>query len=95
MLSTNIKIHDEIIGKLEVFYTEDRPICDEGPFLKEERRLIITIAEQIGSFLFHKQLKSVFEEKQHVQVESKSEWWIILDMLRKTDQLINSLRFCF
>ena len=85
VLSTNIKIHDEIIGKLEVFYTEDRPICDEGPFLKEERRLIITIAEQIGSFLFHKQLKSVFEEKQQIQVESKSEWWIILDMLRKTD----------
>ena len=85
VLSSNIKFQDEIMGKLEIFYTEERPICDEGPFLKEERRLIKTIADQISSYLFHKQLKSVFEEKQQLKKEPISEWWIILDMLKKTD----------
>ncbi|MCD4792565.1 MAG: nucleotidyltransferase domain-containing protein [Bacteroidales bacterium] len=85
VLSSKIKVQNETIGKLEVFYTEERPVCDEGPFLKEERRLIKTIADQISSFFFRKQLKSVFEEKQQAPRETKTEWWIILDMLRKTD----------
>ena len=85
VLLSNINVQDEIVGRLEVFYTKERPNCNEGPFLKEERRLIENISTQIGSFFFYKQLKSVFEEKQQVKHESKSEWWIILDMLKKTD----------
>jgi len=85
VLYSDIKVQDETIGKLEVFYTEERPKCDEGPFLKEERRLINTITEQIGAFFFHEQLKSVFEEEIQPQKEKKTEWRIILDMLKKTD----------
>ena len=42
--SSNIVVHDETIGSVNVYYTEDRPTADEGPFLKEERKLINTIA---------------------------------------------------
>ena len=42
-----IILQDETIGEICVYYTEDRPIEDEGPFLKEERKLIDTIAEQL------------------------------------------------
>ena len=85
LLSCDIVIQEVKLGSLQVFYSEERPTCDEGPFLKEERRLIKTITEQITSFLFHQQLKSVFEKKQKIVKESKSEWWIILDMLKKTN----------
>jgi pyruvate,water dikinase len=85
VLSSQIKIQDELIGLLEVFYTEERPDCDEGPFLKEERRLIQTITDQISSYFFHLQLKSVFEEEKKTKKETKTEWWIILEMLQKTD----------
>lgn len=75
---------DEILGKIEVFYTEERPKAFEGPFLKEELRLIRTIADQIGAYFFHKKLKSVFEQKQQ-QDKKTSEWEVIIDMLKKTD----------
>jgi signal transduction histidine kinase len=37
-------------GKVEVFYTEEMPKEQEGPFLKEERFLINSIAEMLGNF---------------------------------------------
>ena len=49
--------------------------------MKEEKKLINNITKQIGAYFFHKQLKSVFDEKQ----KHHSEWWIILDMLKNTD----------
>ncbi len=47
--SANIFESDEKIGLVEVFYLEEMPEIDEGPFLKEERLLINAIAIRIGS----------------------------------------------
>ncbi len=49
--SANIIVQDEVLGSINVYYSEERPSSDEGPFLKEERRLINTIAEQLGFFI--------------------------------------------
>ncbi len=38
-------------GSLEVFYTEERPASDEGPFLREERDLVNTLGRILGDFL--------------------------------------------
>ena len=38
-------------GRVEVAYREARPEIDEGPFLLEERRLIESVAREIGLFL--------------------------------------------
>ncbi|MBW1691361.1 MAG: LuxR family transcriptional regulator [Deltaproteobacteria bacterium] len=46
--SSRILIYNEPMGEVEVFYLEERPPEDEGPFLKEERLLLDTVAEQIG-----------------------------------------------
>jgi len=83
--SANIVVQDEVLGQISVFYLEERPVADEGPFLKEERKLINTIAEQVGFYLLHLRLRSVFEEKQTAGKEKKAEWEIILDLLTKTD----------
>ena len=36
------------MGSLEVYYLEERPQSDEGPFLKEERHLLDAIAERLS-----------------------------------------------
>ena len=46
--TTDIIVDANRVSTLEVCYLEGRPKSDEGPFLKEERRLIIAIASQLG-----------------------------------------------
>ena len=42
------------IGAVEIHYLEDRKTEDEGPFLKEERRLLNTIAREIEGIVVRK-----------------------------------------
>jgi len=42
---------DGLSGTIEVFYTKEFPAGDEGPFLKEERNLIMNMASLIEGFL--------------------------------------------
>lgn len=46
-----IRIHDEPEGLLEVVYLEKRVESDEGPFLKEERKLIDAVSERLGKIV--------------------------------------------
>ncbi len=57
---SEIIVQGSRVGTLKVFYLEEKPEFDEGPFLKEERKLIDTIAERIGGFILHNKLKNVF-----------------------------------
>jgi hypothetical protein len=43
-----IRVHGRAAGSVTVSYTGPAPDADEGPFLKEERRLIDAIAERLG-----------------------------------------------
>lgn len=47
--SSRIYMYHEVVGEVAVFYREERPPADEGPFLKEERALLDAVAEQIGT----------------------------------------------
>ncbi|MCK5087632.1 MAG: hypothetical protein KAQ90_08925, partial [Melioribacteraceae bacterium] len=80
-----IEMQESNVGKICVLYSEERPIIDEGPFLKEERKLIENIAEQFGLFLLHQKLRKVFEEQDFERKDTKREWEIVLDMLERTD----------
>jgi DNA-binding NarL/FixJ family response regulator len=46
--SAQILVHGTNAGECAIFYTEGCPPADEGPFLREERILLDTVAEQIG-----------------------------------------------
>jgi DNA-binding CsgD family transcriptional regulator len=46
--SAAIQVHRQPAGTVEVFYLQEMPALEEGPFLKEERDLIDAIAERIG-----------------------------------------------
>jgi len=82
-LNTSIIIQDEIIGEISLFYGMEMPKSHEGPFLKEERRLLESIAERIGLQILHEQLKTVFDKKK--SKDYKAEWWVILEMLAQTN----------
>ena len=47
--SSQIFMYGKSIGEVSVFYTEERPAEEEGPFLKEERALLDAVAERIGT----------------------------------------------
>jgi len=79
-----IILHGAQAGSVEVFYTEQMPDADEGPFLKEERKLIDTIAERVSEFVAQREAP-----RPPAAGEARrrgGEWRIILDFLRKTDQ---------
>jgi hypothetical protein len=44
-------------GALEVVYNEEKPVLDEGPFLREERKLITALAQQIAGFVERKEVE--------------------------------------
>lgn len=76
-------------GALEVAYLKQMPLADEGPFLKEERRLLETIADRIGSCITHRQLLRAMastRDSQRGAIRGGREWSAILDLLRRTDQ---------
>jgi pyruvate, water dikinase len=89
--SADIVVQGEAVGKVEVSYREQMPRSDEGPFLKEERKLIETIVDRIASHVMQRRLKSAFESLSaaatgHMPV--KAEWRVVLEFLRDTDPVL-------
>ncbi|MFC1928681.1 ATP-binding protein [Chloroflexota bacterium] len=70
--SADIKVHGAKAGKVEVCYLEERPEIDEGPFLKEERLLIDTVAERLGRITEHKQAERELQERNE-QLDAQNE----------------------
>lgn len=47
-MSSRIQMHNQAVGEVAIFYLEECPPADEGPFLKEERALLDGLAEHLG-----------------------------------------------
>jgi len=62
--SQPILVKGQQIGALEIYYLEERPIKDEGPFLKEERSLINVIAERIGGIVERKRASEALRKSE-------------------------------
>ncbi|HXV76928.1 MAG TPA: PEP/pyruvate-binding domain-containing protein, partial [Candidatus Polarisedimenticolaceae bacterium] len=88
-LTAPVLLEAREIGLLSVHYTEPRPPADEGPFLKEERKLINTLAERLGFFVTRRNLHRAHESLQSArdlsQRKERAEWYVILEFLRRTD----------
>ncbi len=50
-LANSISVHGERVGTVEVYYLEEKPPTDEGPFINEERDLLDAIAKHLGKFI--------------------------------------------
>ncbi|MGA7617685.1 MAG: PEP/pyruvate-binding domain-containing protein [Thermoanaerobaculia bacterium] len=83
-IESPLTVQDQIVGRIMVVYLEERPAEDEGPFLKEERKLIDTIADRLERRILHENLRLVFERERE-RATTGVEWRIIIDLLRRTD----------
>jgi hypothetical protein len=83
-MTADLRVDKSVVGRVDVCYTEERPPADEGPFFKEERRLIETIAARLERQILHEKLRVVFEDE-HRRSVAGVEWRVILDLLRRTD----------
>ena len=61
--TSDIIVHDDQIGALEICYLKEMPESDEGPFLNEERSLINAIAERVGKIITHKQAEEALRRE--------------------------------
>ena len=70
--TSDVVVHGDQIGVLEVCYVEEKPESDEGPFLKEERSLINAIAERLERIIEYKQAEEALQ-KAHEESERRVE----------------------
>ena len=90
-LRRDIAVQDETVGWIGVYYTEPRPVEDEGPFLKEEVHLLGTIADRLGHYILFQRLQDMRETWREVQDTTRRtspEWQIVLDMIYHTDKTL-------
>jgi len=67
--SADIEANNATIGTVEVNYLEEKPVLDEGPFLKTERFLIDAVAERLGQITPRKRAETErrrLEQKAHI-----------------------------
>jgi len=75
--SSNIIVNGEPQGSIEVYYLEERPEVDEGPFTKEERNLIDGMARNISMAIERNKAE---ERTKHLN--------LVLRAVRNVNQLI-------
>ena len=89
----SITVNGEQSGTLEVYYLEEKPESDEGPFLKEERDLIHVVAERLGHIIEHKlaetSLQSLYEQEKELRKRLQAEMQRRIDFTR---DLIHELK---
>ncbi len=89
-MTAALKVFDQVLGSISVFYTEQLPAEDEGPFIKEERKLLNTVAERLASFIAFQRMRSVYNQYNKAAKEltehARPEWRVVLDLLRRTDR---------
>ena len=74
-------------GQVEVYYLEEKPQLDEGPFLREERHLIHAVAEQLGTVIARKwaedKLRSLYQREKWLREKLQTEMQSKVDFTRK------------
>jgi len=80
---SSIRVGGEVRGRIEVGYLEERPILDEGPFLREERLLIDAVAERMGRAIERIQTQKQLEEERRALERKTIALQEILERLRE------------
>ncbi len=91
-LCADITVQDEAVGRIRVCYLEERPREDSGPFLREEERLVSTIAERLGHAILYHQLHSMHRQWEdagrRAATDTEAAWREPMRLLRRTDRAL-------
>jgi PAS domain S-box-containing protein len=63
--TSDILLKNEVHGIIEVFYLEEKPEYDGGPFLNEEQDLIDSIAQNLGEYIGRQQALNALRESEN------------------------------
>ena len=66
--SADIEVDGEAVGLVAVFYMEEMPRFEEGPFLNEERALIDAIAFKLGVIVAQRSMEEVLKKSHDEKV---------------------------
>ena len=66
--SAAIEADGETVGSVEVYYTEERPVFDEGPFLKEELDLTDAIAYKLRLIIAQRSMEDALNKSHDEKV---------------------------
>ncbi len=81
-----IRIQGRHAGEICVHYRHEVDGEEQDLFLPDERKLIETIAERLGHFVLHQQLRQTFEQvSQQAEDNDRREWRVALELLQTTD----------
>lgn len=87
--TADIIMREKKYGEIKICYSERIPEFENRAFLPEEEKLLKTIADRLGHFILHNELKMIFNDLEEVKKTThtpiKGEWKIVLDVIRKTD----------
>ncbi|MDH3457262.1 MAG: PEP/pyruvate-binding domain-containing protein [Gemmatimonadota bacterium] len=86
-MRAEIDVEGDLVGEISVSYIEARPAADEGPFLREEWRLLRAIAERVGHYLtqqrtWERRAKLV----DRLSSSNTRSWHVLVEFLQQTDQ---------
>jgi hypothetical protein len=88
--SADIVVQDQVVGSVNVWYVEDRPREDIGPFLEEEERLIRTIADRLAHGVLYYRLRMMRQEWENashrLEDEKRDKWQGAIELLRNSDR---------
>ena len=86
----DIRVQDKKVGRLSVYYLSEMPHADDGPFLKEETKLLGTIVDRLAHYILYSRLKLAYQEfrtaRQDTSPRRTEEWRIALNFLRQTNK---------
>ena len=63
-LSAEVRSHGEYLGAVDVYYLNEMPDRDEGPFRMEERRLINSVARFVERIIAYRQVAEALRESE-------------------------------
>jgi two-component system sensor histidine kinase/response regulator len=84
--ASDIIVNNEQAGSLEVYYLNEKPERDEGPFLKEERNVINAVTKLLGEILERRRVEREIVESEaryRVLFEGAAEGILVADLETK------------